>query len=158
VSVRGGAAVIACLGVAGCTTVLRGHVEHPDGDTVIVTEHGKSVRLTFNEETAPVARLDGDLIEVRGSKALGTLHVVDFVVIDGQHGLQVWVGPVQMSGLSLGVADRNSDRWYPFDASSVPDLRARLGQMVIVEGWLTPDFHVHVAYTRVLGQAPPPVP
>ena len=124
------------------------------------TMDGRMHPLAVSEEHAAVRYLDGHTTEIEGTRILRRVHVRDWRVHDGLHGLPTWVGPLVQYGAELGIQDRNSDAFYYIDARAARDLAPFTGQVVLLEGWVEGARRVTVAYFRVLAeeqaQAPEP--
>lgn len=125
-------------------------VQAPDGapTTLLLPDGGRARLAPLTEEARPLGALDGFLVEVDGRRALGRLRVTSLRVVEGPSGFPVWLGPVQVLGLQVGVMDRYSGQLYWLDDPTARALRGRAGAEVAIEGYV--DGPHRVVATRVL--------
>lgn len=145
---------LAVLGIAagGCAFHAEGLVG-PEGDvTVLNTLDGERYRLALETEDArPLAHLLNHTTAIDGTRVFRVVHVTDWKVLEGLHGMPAWVGVLQeQGGRRLGIADRNSEAFYVLDEGATDVLRPELGKVVLVEGYVEGPHQVHVVYYRVL--------
>jgi len=138
------------LGSTGCVAHLVGLVEGGDEALTLVTTEGRRIRLSAQGDAAPVAWLDGHLVEVEGVRVLGRLRITDWKVHEGLHGMTAWAGLLQANGVQLGLDDRNSGAYYLLDPDSTEALWPYRGKPVLVEGYVEGAHRVRVMYFRVL--------
>lgn len=115
-----------------------GLVRAPDaGPTQILLPDGRTQRLVpIGERARHLGALDGFLVEVDGQRVLRRVRVADFRVIEGPTGFPVWLGPVQVMGLQVGVMDRFSEQLYWLDDHTSGELRQLAGAEVAIEGYV----------------------
>lgn len=145
--------VAVAVGLAGCGSVHAVGVVEPLGDRPgvrVVTMEGDRYRLNTAGAAAPLAYLDGHMVDVRGPFVLGRLRPTEWTVIEGRHGLQTWVGVLQTKGIQIGMNDHNSGSWYFLDEEGAAVVRPYVGLPVLVEGWVEGGHRVKVAFFRVL--------
>jgi hypothetical protein len=135
---------------AGCAAHLRGFVGPSDVGTELSTIEGDHYRLVLSKDSAPLAHLDGHLAEVDGIRTGRRVRVSDWTVLEGLHGMTVWVGTVQWVGGAIGVADRNSGALYRVDSAAAGLLQEHLGEVVLLEGWVDGPHEVRVQWWRPL--------
>jgi hypothetical protein len=136
--------------LSGCAAHLRGFVAPSDGGTTLTTMEGDAYSLVLSRESEPLAYLDGHMAEVDGARVGRRVQVTDWKVVDGLHGMTVWVGPVVRVGGSVGIDDRNSGGLYRVDVEAAAKLQDHLGEMVLLEGWVDGPHEVRVAWWRPL--------
>jgi hypothetical protein len=138
------------LALAGCAWHGRGLVEPGASGAHLTDIHGRRVLLVTDEASRPLQRLDGHLTEVWGRRFIGPVQVRDWRVLEGVHGLAVWVGPVVLQGVQVGLQDHNSGSFYFVDREAARVLGARPGETVLVEGHVDGPNRVKVLYYRWL--------
>ena len=115
------------------------------------TLDGERYRLALDTSDArPLAYLNGHSTEIDGTRVFRVVHVTDWKVTEGLHGMTVWVGMLETQGRKVGLHDRNSQAFYVFDEAASDLLRADLGKVALVEGYVEGPHQVHVAYYRLL--------
>lgn len=148
------AMLLAVLGIAtgGCAFHAEGLVGPEGAVTVLNTLDGERYRLALDsEDTRPLAFLQNHTTEIDGTRVFRVVHVTDWKVLEGLHGMPTWVGVLQdQGGRNLGITDRNSDAFYVLDEGATGLLRPELGKVVLVEGYVEGPHQVHVVYYRVL--------
>lgn len=102
------------------------------------------------QDSAPLHYLDGHTAEVHGTRVLHNVHVTDWQVIEGLHGMPAWIGVLESRVGQLGLLDRNSHAYYLLDREANDTLSRYVGQMVLVEGYVDGAQRVRVVYFRVL--------
>ena len=122
----------------------------------LLTADGAELRLLLDEDSAPLAYLDGHLAELWGKRVLRKLTVEGWVVMEGLHGLPTWVGEVVVGPGGVHLADTTTDEAYRVDDSGADVLREFAGLPVLVEGYIEDAQVVRVVYFRVLAEEPPP--
>jgi hypothetical protein len=146
------------LGGPGCAITLTGNVaplEEGSG-TGLTTVEGERWALGLPPEAAPLAWLDGHLAEVEGTHVGHKVRVTDWKVLEGLHGLQVWVGPLDVMGIQVGIADRNTGSYFILDEASWDVLGPFAGRTALVEGYVEGAHRLKVVYYRVLSPEDPP--
>ncbi len=136
--------------LAGCAAHVRGFVVPTDSGTAITTLAGEEYTLVLSGQSAPLAHLDGHLTQVDGQRIGRSVRVAQWRVIEGLHGLPVWVGAVQRFGAQVGVQDLASQHVIWVDEAAARALAPHLGDVVLVEGWVDGPQRVRVAYWRPL--------
>ena len=151
----GGIAI--AFAVAGCAVHLNGFVRPlaEGSGTSLTTMEGVEYRLALGPDSQPLAFLDGHMVGIDGKKAGGRVHVTDWEVLEGLHGLQVWVGPVDILGIQVGLTDRATGSYFVLDEASWDVLAPFAGDTVLVEGWVEGAHRLKVVYYRVLAAEDP---
>ena len=149
------AAIIALtLANGGCATHQVGMVTPGEsGGAVMRTSEGREFRLVLDQESAPLRYLDGHLADVHGIKMFKRIAVTDWTVVEGLHGLQVFVGVLEGQGSQIGLTDRTSKAYYLVNRESAPDLEPFVGKPVLLEGIVSGPHIVEVMYYRVLAES-----
>jgi len=147
--------VLAALWVAGCATHAIGVVAPADHGTALTTSTGMQYRLALGRNAAPMRWLDGHMAEVSGPRLFKRIHVREWTVVEGLHGLPVWVGELEGRGVQVGLQDRNSGAYYWVDQDAAGVLWPFLGETVLVEGYVEGAHRVRVVYFRVLAEPQP---
>ena len=142
--------------LTGCAVRHSGFVHGTDVGAELHLLDGTVHPLVLGPESEPLHYLEGHSTEVEGSQVFRKIHVRDWRVHDGLHGLPVWVGPLVSHSGELGIQDRNSGVFYYLDAASARTLDPYWGKVVLLEGWVQDARRVKVAYFRVLAEAEEP--
>jgi hypothetical protein len=117
--------------MSGCAVRHTGFVFGTGDYAELRTLDGKGYPLKLPAQAKPLGYLDGHTTEVEGLRIFRTIHVTNWRVHDGLHGLPTWVGPL-------------------VDVGAARDLEPYMGQTVLLEGWVQDARRVTVAYFRVL--------
>lgn len=133
-----------------CATHLIGLVTPTERGTTLTEIDGTRYRLVLGPDSAPMAWLDGHLAEVDGQLVFRRVHVTDWKVPEGLHGMPAWVGALEEVGVQVGMHDRNSGAYYLFDEDASELLHPFLGLPVLIEGYVEGAHRVRVVYFRVL--------
>jgi len=120
--------------------------------TTLVGPTGRATRLVLDAEAAPLAALDGELVDLTGSKTVSVLRVTDWAVPEGPHGMTAWVGRLEAQGSQLGIADRNSDAYYLLDSASTRLMWEARGRVALFEGYVVGPNEVHMTWWRVISE------
>lgn len=157
--VRGALIALLALGSGGCAVHLVGLVG-PDDDrgTVLSTLEGQQYRLSLHGEARPMRYLDGHLCEVDGTTSFKRVRVGAWTVLEGLHGLPVWVGVLEWRGVQIGMHDRNTGAYVFLDEEGADVLAPYVGKPVLVEGYVEGAHRVRVVYYRVLADEEDPRP
>jgi hypothetical protein len=145
-----GGGALAALLLTGCPFHETGLVRPTDEGTVLETPTGDQFRVVTAGQAAPLAALDGHTTEVWGTRISRRVHVTDWKVLEGLHGLPAWVGELDQRGIMIGVQDRNSGAYYLVDPDSAETLKPYVGKTVLLEGYVEGAHRVRVLYFRVL--------
>lgn len=136
--------------LSACAVRHTGFVFGTGDAAEIRTLDGVGYPLVLKGDSEPLGYLDGHTAQVDGMRIFRAVHVRDWRVHDGLHGLPTWVGPVVVHEASLGIQDRNSGVFYFVDPASARGLERHMGKTVLIEGWVEDAQTVTVAYFRVL--------
>jgi hypothetical protein len=139
----------ALLGCAVHTT-RAGLVEPNDGRVELRTYEGHVYRLRLDEESAAVRHLGNVVVKVEGARLLRTLWVRDWYVQDAGDGSGGFVGRLRAYGARLVVDDRNTRRTLVIADGTAPELRAHVGQDVLLLGHVVGGETIEVVAFRVL--------
>src|SRR5688572_10797091 len=106
--------------LCGCAVHTVGFVQVTDGTTALLLPDGREPTLALlDEEAEPLRHLDAWLLEIDGTRRLGSIRVKEWRAIEGPHGMAAWVGPIQsLGGDGVGLFDRNSNALYVLDDAS----------------------------------------
>jgi hypothetical protein len=152
--------VLACCGMfssslaAGCAFHGAGLVHPGDNGTTLNEMDGKEIALRLDEDSAPLGFLDGHSVDIEGRRFGGRVHVTSWTVLDGLHGMPVWVGQVMRAGSGIGVDDRNSGVFHYVDEDAAVTLAPWIGRMVLVEGYIDGPHKIHATSWRPLADPP----
>lgn len=147
------AVVVVCLGSFGCAVHRKGLIENA-GEVVYFLEQGeKRTAIDGPALDLGLGRLDGHLVEIWGKKGLGLLSVTGFRVIEGTHGLALWVGRVSAQGGRIGIVDIEGSQFRPIVGPKESSLKAKYGCLVLLEGYIEGAGQVRVVYYRILAEA-----
>lgn len=134
-----------------------GLVVHPRGDPgspVVRAQDGAETVLVARGDAAPVAYLDGCIVELEGALAFHRLHVRDWRVVDAGDGSGNFVGTLRAYGARLVLDDRNSGGPVLLDDLTAAPLRPWVGYPVLVIGHVTGAGYVVPVAFRVLADVP----
>ena len=138
---------------AACSTHRMGLViadPSANAPTMVRDQAGVVTRLGTKGDAAPVAHLNGCIVEVDGPLLFGTLQVKDWRVLDAGDGSGNFVGPLRAYGARIVLDDRNSGSTVILDDLTAAPLRPYLGLTVLVIGHLTATGYVVPVAFRVL--------
>ena len=138
---------------AACSTHRMGLIIADPGanaPTVVRDQAGTVTRLGTKGEAAPVAYLNGCIVEVDGPMVFSTLQVHDWRVLDAGDGSGNFVGLLRTYGARIVLDDRNSGSTVILDDLSAAPLRPYVGLNVLVIGHLTATGYVVPVAFRVL--------
>jgi hypothetical protein len=139
--------------VSGCPFHDVGLVRPVDDTTTLEDIDGFTYRLILTDaDAAPLHYLDGHTADVWGTRLFHNVHVTDWKVIEGLHGMPAWVGTLEEKGVQLAILDRNSKAWYVLDRDATESLEPYVGKVVLVEGYVDGAQRVRVVYFRVLAE------
>jgi hypothetical protein len=148
--------LIVVLGVLqACAIHVRGAVEQGDIGPLLTEPEGRVRRLVLDADSAPLAYLTGEGVELDGVARFGRLRVTDWRVTDGTHGLQVFVGPLERRGVEVALLDRNSGSTVLVDKGAADELASLHGLPVLIEGYVEGAQRVRVVYYRILAAQEP---
>jgi len=147
--------VLATLLRSGCPTHALGIVEPANPGTTLTTSTGMRYRLALGLDASPMKWLDGHMAEVSGPRVGKRIRVKEWKVVEGLHGLPVWVGELEARGVQIGLQDRNSGAYYLVDQEAANTLWPFLGEPVLLEGYVEGAHRVRVVYFRVLADHEP---
>ena len=145
------------LGSTGCAIHLTGFVA-PLAEcrgTGLTTLEGRVYKLVLGPDSAPLGFLGGHLVAIDGAQSGARVRVTEWEILEGLHGLQVWVGPIDILGIQVGLADRNTGSYFVLDEASWDVLAPFIGKTVLVEGWVEGAHRLKVVYYRVLAAEDP---
>ena len=137
---------------AGCATHRVGLVHAAEGPIVLESMDGKKVRLVTLGDAAPIAHLDGHMLEVWGQRLFGAMRISKWRVDQGIHGLATWVGKLEAHGVQIGLHDRNSGGFYFVSEKIEDELAPHLGKQVLLEGYVDGPHRIQVLFYRVLAR------
>lgn len=133
---------------------LQGLVESSGPGTTLVTPEGRRLRLVLGEESAPLSDLDGQMVRIEGQRGLGAVHVTNWKVPEGPHGMEAWIGALEPQGSQLGLADHNSGAYYLLDGPSSEALWGSRGHLVILEAYVVGPHRLQVTWWQDLEEEP----
>jgi hypothetical protein len=143
--------MVTVFSVSACSVHHHGQLLREDGaSTTLYISDGRKLRLVVGPESQPVNYLEGSTVEVWGAGVLGRVVVKDWNVLQGPHGMPVWIGLLERKGVQLGLMDRNSDVFYFMDSTQEQGLHEAVSKTVMVEGYVDGPHRVRVLDYRVL--------
>jgi hypothetical protein len=143
--------LVAMCATGGCEFHEIGLVHGSPGQTTLDTPSDGQFQLGLGEDARPLRYLDGHEAEIWGSRIGHRVHVTDWKLGEGLHGMPSFVGVIEEQGAQIGMLDRNSKAYYVFDQESIPVLRPMAGKTVMVEGYVDGAHRVRVLFFRLLG-------
>jgi methylated-DNA-protein-cysteine methyltransferase-like protein len=141
--------------LSGCAVTLQGIAGPVDGEVRLRTPDAE-YRMV-GPHAAPLSRLDGHTINVKGARSGSRINVSDWWAVEGRHGLPAWSGVITTDGAggTLGLFDRRDKSWFSFEPDSAEALAEDLGELVIVEGWVSGNMTLHIEFWRSLTDPAP---
>lgn len=138
--------------VLGCAlhTSRAGLVQPGAGPVDLRTYEGRTYRLHLDEESAPIRYLDNVVVKVEGPRLGRGLWVKDWYVQDAGDGSGGFVGRLRAYGSRLVIDDRNTRRTLVIADGTSPELRAHVGQYVLLMGHVVGGETIEVARYAVL--------
>lgn len=140
---------------AGCAVHRVGLLDAADGPTALRSLEGEEERLLLLGDALMLRDLDNYMVEIDGRKGLGRIEVTNWRILEGPHSLPVWVGPVQVLGLKVGIADSSSGMIVFVDSPAARAMMDSAGDWVAAEGYVEGPQQIRVLYWRPLGQDRP---
>ena len=138
----------------GCAFKESG-LARPSADGVVLDMmDGRQVPLKTDTDSDPLRFLDGHSVHVEGRRVGRAVRVSEWQVLEGLHGMNVWVGPVGRNSGGIGVDDRNSRVFYWVDEEAAATLAPWLGKVVLIEGYVDGHHRVHATAWRPLSEPP----
>lgn len=151
------AAWIGCLGwalgAAGCAIHAQksGIVTEARGKVELLEISGHRTRLAGGEPPGALAALKGLTVDVEGPRLGRRLQVLSWSVRDGGDGSAPFVGPLDRYGSQWRIRDRNSGSVILLDEASMGALKALVGHLVLVTGFVVGPQRIRVVSFRDLG-------
>lgn len=147
-------AVCACA-LAAAGPALAAHrvglvVAAEGAPTWVRDQEGVLTRLRTAGVAAPLAYLDGCIVELDGPMLFGRMFVRDWRVLDAGDGSGDFVGMLRAYGARLLLDDRNTGSTLVLDDGAVSQLRPYVGFPVLVIGHITGAGYVVPVAFRVL--------
>lgn len=127
-----------------------------DGVVRLLEPDGRRTVLRLDAESAPLRYLHDVVVEVDGVRLGGGLVVRDWQVIDAGDGSNGYVGRLQVTGLRVLIADRNSGTTMVLDDTSSAPLRPYDGKVVLLIGHVSGPNTVTPMAWRLLEEGPTP--
>ena len=137
----------------GCAVHLKGLFQHNGGTQYLLHENDKKLLVRSDSEAVGVMRLDGYLLEIWGKRHFGQLRIDKYKILEGNHGLAHWTGHLAWQYGVLGLVDVEGSQFRPLGGSHLSALKARIGDLVFVEGYIVGAGEVQVVYYRILAEA-----
>lgn len=131
---------------SGCAVHRVGLLETSEQPPVLQSIEGRRERLLLIGEATMLRALDGHLVEIHGTKGLGRIEVSRWRALEGPHGLPVWVGPVQVLGLQVGIQDTDSQMLVFVDDATAREMERYAGDWVAAEGYIDGPQRVKVLH------------
>lgn len=117
---------------------------------VITTSVGDSYRLSLDADSDPLRFLDGHFTEVDGLRTGKRVRVEEWRIIEGVHGMPVFVGKLSRQPPLLGMDDHTTGSYIRLDEKASKTLEEHVGDVVLVEGYIEGANLVKVVYFKVL--------
>jgi hypothetical protein len=141
-----------------CAYVVQTGVVLDAAEPELRTYDGTPVLLRLDEASAPIAYLDGCIIEVEGPKVGGRVRVKDWTVKDAGDGSGGFVGVLRAWGGRIVMDDRNTGTTLILDDGMSELLRPWVGQPVLVVGTVVGGNVVQPMAWRLLAEEDAAVP
>lgn len=127
-----------------------GLVEVRDGQATLMESTGRRWELDPRGEGATLLFLDGCIVEVGGPR-LGRRQIVrEWEVRDAGDGTQPYVGQLRRYGMQWMLDDRTTGMPLVLDETSVGELAAHTGELVLVQGYVVGAQTLRVVSWRAL--------
>lgn len=145
------ALAIFAAGAPGCAFHGVGLATPAPAGPQLMTSDGATWQLVVSGDATALGGLDGHTAEVWGRRGVGRVVVVtDWKVVEGLHGMPVFVGPTAAMGSQVVIEDHNTGGVYFVDEEGADVLWPFVGEWVLVEGYVEGAHRVRVVYYRVL--------
>lgn len=142
--------------ILACAHVSRtGVVVDAQGEVELRTYDGARVRLRLDDDSAPIAFLNGCVVEVEGPAAGGRVRVADWYVKDAGDGSGGFVGVLRSWGGRILLDDRNTKSTLILEDGLSEPLRPWIGQPVLVVGTVVGGNIVRPVAWRLLAPEAP---
>ena len=138
---------------SGCAAHRVGLLETGEPPPVLQSIEGREEKLLLLGEAARLRALDGYLVEIHGTKGLGRIKVSHWRALEGPHGLPVWVGPVQVLGIQVGIQDTGSGMLVFVDNATAREMERYAGDWVAAEGYIDGPQRVKVLHWLALEES-----
>ena len=136
--------------VSGCATARKGFIEI-DGPTVLLVEsRGTKIPVKGPSLELGLRQLDEHLLQVWGKRTPNAFRVDRYRVLEGTHGISVWMGRIAIRAGVLGLVDVEGSLFRPLREMEEGALTEHIGDLVLVEGYIEGAERVRVVYYRVL--------
>jgi len=111
---------------------------------------GDARPLVLNGDAVALSSLDDCLVEIWGKQGFRGVRVDKYRVLEGTHGLTVWVGRLETRGGELGLIDREGSLFRRLNEEGKLALKVHKGRLVMIEGYVGGAELVRVVYYRLL--------
>lgn len=136
--------------LSGCAVALRGTVTNDDGRTSLAETSGDVHTLRLRSTAQLLRFMEGELVDLEGSKSMGRVTVRNFRVLESSAGLPVWLGLLQERRGELGLVDYMSGGWFSLERDVFEEMAPFVGAPVLVEGYVEGAHTLRVVHYRVL--------
>ena len=140
------------LVLAGCAASLRGTIAQDGEHTLLEEVDGTASRLRLKKSARLLAYLDGELVEVEGTRSFGAVGVDTWRVIEGVSGLPAYVGRLDRRGNEIAVFDHYAQTWFLLESDVLQEMTPFVGLPVLVEGYLGANQRIRVVHYQVLSE------
>lgn len=127
-----------------------GLVDVEDGAVSLVESTGRRWEVVATGDGAPLLFLDDCIVELTGPRLGGRQIVRTWTVRDAGDGTQPFVGRLRRYGVQWMIDDRTTGMPIVLEDTSVRDLAAKTGKLVMVQGYVVGAQQVHVVSWRAL--------
>ena len=141
------------LAQMGCAVHLKGLFENGGDAQHLLYDNDKRLLIRTDSEAVGLMRTDGYLLEIWGKRRFGQLSVSKYKILEGSHGLAHWTGHLAWVHGRLGLVDVEGSQFRPLGGAHLSALNQRIGDLVLVEGYIVGAGEVQVVYYRILAEA-----
>lgn len=138
--------------LSGCAFAVRatGSIQTEAGQIIVASTNGKSRPLELDGPHTALARLEGYTVELEGVTHRGNIDVTWWRVLEGRHGLSVWVGTVARTERGIALDDTENQVRLTLKGAASDPLWDQIGHTVLVEGFIDGTLQVQVVDVAVL--------
>lgn len=127
-----------------------GLVSNVDGVVRLTESTGRGLEIQARGSAAPLAKLDGCVVEVRGPRLGKRLYPTRWSVQDAGDGWPPFVGILHRFGGNWLIDDQTTGRQITLSPLSVAALASAEGKLVLVQGFVDGPEQVRVVGWRLL--------
>lgn len=111
---------------------------------------GEQTPLRLRGDHRVLGFLDGETLELTGTRLMGRLRVREWRLIEGVSGIPAYIGTVERYGQQLVLREYNSGARVLLEPGVTAELGPFIGKPVMVEGYIDESSRLAVVHFQVL--------